>query len=815
MLVKIKKLFIFSCIIAISAFSIAQTTTLVSIGTDGKLTYKADAVGSVIPDYSGVGYKNSEKAIPVVPVVKTVTAVTGDNTNNVQTAINEVAAMPLQSNGFRGAILFKAGLYNIVSTITISASGIVLRGEGTSTEFKATGTVQYDLVRVSGGSVTINSSTQKKITDSFVPFGTKSVTVESGHTFVAGDWVYLRRTPNNAWISMLGMDKLADPKYPDVVNWVATDYIVDYERQILSVDGNKLYFDAPVMDIIDPLYANGYVMKISSSRITNVGIENMKMTSAYTTTWSSGTASVAHDENHGWNAIKISTAKDCWVKKVTAYYFGFGCVNIGSSASFVTVDSCAMYDPISKIEGGRRYSFNIDGQRNLVKNCTTRNGRHDFANGAQVPGPNVFYKCTASDQKADIGPHHRWATGTLFDNITGNGQLFVQDRDYQGTGHGWAGSQIMLWNCKAYRIIIQSPQSHHENWAIGCIAPTISNVGQWVTRDKGIVESPNVRITAIPSLFVAQLEERLKNLGETPTPPEVVVDSLNLAGNPSFEDDPTTFTVNESGYNVLRRTNNGFFDTVTQITNPTMAEPVNITPGMWIKKTMNTGYIKLRLSNDEKHTGNTGLHIFISANLNTPTNMTLWSNTVATQKLPKALDNSKKYIVSVWAKKDAAAGNVCDSLTLYMTDNTKRTLLSRTIKLEGDGSVWTKYETQFDIPAHVAANPTANFSEAYAGIGIFTKQTNQITEYAGLYIDDFSIKAEVETNTSTMRMDNHLAFVCNGRIAFATNENIPYTIFNINGNKVAQGIANNSNTITLAHGVYIVKIKNQTQKIVL
>ena len=207
--------------------------------------------------------------------------------------------------------------------------------------------------------------------------------------------------------------------------------------------------------------------------------------------------------------------------------------------------------------------------------------------------------------------------------------------------------------------------------------------------------------------------------------------------------------------------------------------------------------------------------MYISANLNTPTNMTVWYNTVASQKLPNELDNTKKYIVSVWAKKDAAAGNVCNSLTLYMTDNTKRTLLSKTINLEGDGSVWTKYETEFDIPAHVAENPTADFSVAYAGVGIFTTQTNQITDYSCLYIDDFSVKAEGVTNTASIRREDCLAFVSNGQIVFTTNENLPYSIFNISGRKVVEGMTVNTNSLAMPHGVYIVKIKNTTQKVIL
>ena len=129
----------------------SQTTTLVSIDSNGKLTYKPDSKGTVIPDFSGVGYQNSEKPIPVVPVIKIVTAVVGDNVANVQAAINEVAAMPLV-NGIRGAILFKAGTYEMSSTINVTASGIVLRGEGQTTIFKATGIVQYDLIHIVGAS---------------------------------------------------------------------------------------------------------------------------------------------------------------------------------------------------------------------------------------------------------------------------------------------------------------------------------------------------------------------------------------------------------------------------------------------------------------------------------------------------------------------------------------------------------------------------------------------------------------------------------------------------------------------------------------
>lgn len=496
-------LFIISTLLFVSNI-IAQTTTMVAVGSNGKLVYTADAKGNTVPDFSAVGYKNSEASIPIIPVVLTVNAVAGDNVANVQNAINTVAAMPLQSNGFRGAILFNAGTFGMSTSINVTASGIVLRGVGAATNFKATGTVQYDLLNIKGANGNTDiTSTQKQITNAYVPYGAKSVTVASGHTFQVGDSVHVRREPNAAWISILGMDTLTNID-PAAVNWTASSYKISYERKVISVVGNVLTFDAPLMDIIDPVYANGFVVKFTSARIQNCGVEYMTMTSTYTS---------STDENHGWNAILINNIMNAWVKKVDATSFGYACVNVSDGASFVTVDSCTMYDPISIITGSRRYCFNVDGQRNLVQNCTTRQGRHDFVEGSRTPGPNVFYNCTSTQEYNDMGPHHRWSTGTLYDNIVGGStsQLRVQNRLTLGSGHGWSGGQVMFWNCDVPDIVVQDIPTDETNWAIGCVG-NVSNVGEVYTGPIGVVESTGKHIAAIPSLFKAQLNDRFTDL---------------------------------------------------------------------------------------------------------------------------------------------------------------------------------------------------------------------------------------------------------------------------------------------------------------
>ena len=553
--------FLLILIVLLQGITNAQTSSLVSMGTNGNLIYTPDSRGNVIPDFSGVGFMNGDIPIFPIGVVLTVNPVAGDNLANVQNAINQVAAMPIDASGYRGTILFTAGTYNISNTITISASGIVLRGEGfngTGTNFIATKTAQHTLfnfVGTSGTSYNSTNSTRKAITDPYVAIGKKQITVASGHTFAVGDKVFVHRIPNDAWINLLGMNLLTNID-PLAVNWTASGYDMDSERKIEYINGNVITLDAPIMDIIDPVYSTGELVKFTDNRINKCGIENMRISSIYAS---------STDENHGWEAVAFDKIYNAWAKNLEVYYFGYSAVHINSDASFITVDNCKMYDPKSIIDGGRRYSFNVDGQRCLVQNCSTRNGRHDFVNGSRTCGPNVFYNCSATLQHSDIGPHHRWSTGILFDNLTGNGSMDVQNRLVMGSGHGWSGGQIMFWNCNANRMVIQDPPGDHINWAIGCICPDITGVGDATTEPLGVVQSSGTRIMAIPSLYLAQLNDRLARLLDNnqfqnsndgfsiKLSPNPVNSQVSILANQPFDKNCTITIVNSNGQIVIKQ----------------------------------------------------------------------------------------------------------------------------------------------------------------------------------------------------------------------------------------------------------------------
>ncbi|MES2418855.1 MAG: hypothetical protein V4541_11750 [Bacteroidota bacterium] len=497
-----KILLLSAAILLLVSFKSFIASKYVQVNKDGTLTYIPDAKGNVIPDFSRVGYHQGDKEIVNVPVVKTINAnENGDSQELLQNAINEVAKLPLDKNGFRGAILLKRGIYKIASTIQINSSGIVLRGEGeNATQLIATGKGQRSLLVFSGtGALKEVIGTRVKIEDQFVPVGSFSFNVANADHFKVGDNIIVFRPGTEQWIKDLQMDKIETR--PGTKQWQPKEYNLQFERRITKIEGHKITIDNPIVMEMEQKYGGGEVFKASfDGRIAEVGIENMRIESEY----ASDT-----DEDHGWIAVEFNKVQDAWVRNITVKYFGYAAVSIKSSAKQITVKDSKCLAAKSIITGGRRYSFNNDGQLNLFVNLESADARHDYVTGARTLGPNVFYNCKASRTHADIGPHHRWAVGTLFDNIETDGEINIQDRGNWGSGHGWAGVTQVLWNCKVKRAAVQNPWVSGQNYSFGTQGGKYD--GRLKGRPDGIWENQNQANVQPASLYLAQLQDRKKN----------------------------------------------------------------------------------------------------------------------------------------------------------------------------------------------------------------------------------------------------------------------------------------------------------------
>jgi hypothetical protein len=472
--------------------------------SNGKLSYTPDEKGNTIPDFSRVGYHQGDNEIPDIAVVKTISAsADGESQTIIQKAIDEVSAMPANSQGVRGAILLTKGTYKVPGVLNINKGGIVLRGEGSDkkgTVIIATGVGQRNLLNISGKGKRVEiAGTRTPITDAYVPVGTFSFKIENAGKFKVGDQIVIFRPGTDVWIHDLKMDQIVvRPNSTGTKQWEAKGYDLQYERTITKIEGNKIYLDIPVVMAMESRYGGGSIYKYTfDARIKEVGVENILFKSDYAS---------ETDEEHGWEAVDFDNAENCWARNITAQYFGYSCVFVGNGGKNITITDSKCMEAKSQITGGRRYSFNINGQMILVKNCISQDARHDFVTGARVCGPNVFLNCKASSTHADIGPHHRWATGTLFDNITTDGQINIQDRGYMGSGHGWSGANQVLWNCKVKSATVQKPWASATNWCIGLQGAKAA--GSFPGRLDGEWEGQNKTDLEPSSLYLAQLKAR-------------------------------------------------------------------------------------------------------------------------------------------------------------------------------------------------------------------------------------------------------------------------------------------------------------------
>ena len=489
-------------------------------GRDGGLVFAPDEKGNIIPDFSNAGYMGGGVKIPDVGVKATVWPAKGDDGARIQAAIDKVSRRKPDPNGFRGAVLLQKGKYEVAGSLYIKRGGVVLRGEGQGkdgTVLVATGESKRTLIEIGIAEPLRErkflrprrsptwrevTGTRRRIIDDYVPVGARSFHVESTEGLKVGHTVIVHRPSTKEWIQTLGMDRI--PPRRDgrrIKQWAPGKYDLLFDRVITQIKGNKITIDAPLVNAFQKEFGGGWIYRYTfPERIQQVGVENLRAVSVF---------KEQDDEDHAWTLISLDAVENGWVRQITGVHFAYSCVHVLKHAKWITVEDSACLDPISEIRGGRRYPFALRGQLTLVQRCRTRNGRHSFIMHARVPGPNVFLDCTANDEYNDSGPHHRWATGTLFDNVRVSrnrysrsraaGALRVENRLNKGSGHGWAGAQMVFWNSTADSITCENPPTA-QNWAIGCRANYKSGDCHWDSFGKPV--EPR-------SLYLKQLEERL------------------------------------------------------------------------------------------------------------------------------------------------------------------------------------------------------------------------------------------------------------------------------------------------------------------
>jgi hypothetical protein len=463
------------------------------VGKDGRMSYEADELGNRIPDFSYSGYKASEQAIPNVAVRVVVPAKEGDATLRIQAALDYVASLPPDKDGFRGVVLLGKGVHSIEGRLEINTSGVVLRGCGMGTEgtiLIATGLDRRTLISVAG----INDKKISKevlITDAYVPVNAFRFNVAGPSGLKVGDHVFVHRPSTSEWIYKLGCDQFGGQT--EYLGWKPGERDIYWDTEITKIDGSSINTKTPLTASLDAKYGGGDITTyLWPGRLYNVGIENLTLESAFD-------KSNVKDENHCWSAISMENVMDAWVRQVQFRHFAGSAVALFETVKQVTVEDCISAEPVSEIGGQRRNTFFTMGQQTLFLRCYAENGYHDFATGFCAAGPNAFVQCESVLPYSFSGSIDSWATGVLFDIVNIDGQaLSLVDLGQGGLGAGWCAANSMLWQCSASWIKCFNPPTAN-NFAYGTWGQFAGN-GIWIESNSQI--RPR-------SLFYAQLADRL------------------------------------------------------------------------------------------------------------------------------------------------------------------------------------------------------------------------------------------------------------------------------------------------------------------
>jgi hypothetical protein len=466
-----------------------------------RLFYTPDALGNRVPDFSYCGYKASAQPIPNVAVKIIVPLMKGDATARIQSALDYVAGLPQDANGFRGVVLLQKGNYEVFGQLSITVSGVVLRGNGMrpgGTTLTGTGTGRQAMINIMGKNTIQRDQHAISITDAYVPVNATSFNVDSSLILKEySNKIIIHRPSTKNWIAAIGTEIFGGGI--SALGWKPGDRDLFFDRTITKIEGTTITIDAPITTALDTTYGGASISFYQNDqRVTNAGVENIRLVSTYD-------KSNPKDEDHRWNGINIENAVDVWVRQAGFENFAGSAVSVLETSKRVTVEDCTSLHPVSEIGGQRRYTFLTAGQQTLFQRCYAERGYHDFATGYCAPGPNAFVQCESVLPYSFSGATDSWASGVLFDvvNVDGNALRFG-NRGQDANGAGWAAANSVLWNCSASRIDCYKPPTA-QNWAFGCWSQFAGD-GYWGESNNSI--SPR-------SLYYGQLAQRLnKNVDQ-------------------------------------------------------------------------------------------------------------------------------------------------------------------------------------------------------------------------------------------------------------------------------------------------------------
>jgi hypothetical protein len=435
-------------------------------------------------DFSAAGYRGGGVKLPSLAVAERLTPTPGDNTARIQAALDKAT----------GAVVLSAGDYEIAGTLSITRSGVVLRGEK-GASIRLTGK-PHSLLDIHGNGMWREEGPRVPILDPYVPSGATAFRVRAPAGFHPGDRVLVLHPVTPEWVHFMGMDRLA----PTSQSWqtaVSNDDVIRTDRIVDSVDGDRITLDVPLSDALDSHLAAASLVRYSfPGRISEVGVEGLRITTAFESVPDTGQQNVA---------LHIDAVEDGWVRDLEIHNTQNG-ILIGPASKRLTLTNVHITHSHSAAVAPT--DFALSGTQILLDRCQVKGeSSSPVVTQLDATGPLVILNFAADH--GGIAPKQGWSTGLLVDHsVFPGGTEPTPGVTFAGCSKAASPSEGLLgwavaWNVNSPFLLVQQPPGAL-NWCIGCI-------GQMVTRGNtpnGIVDSPGKPVDPA-SLYLHQLQDRL------------------------------------------------------------------------------------------------------------------------------------------------------------------------------------------------------------------------------------------------------------------------------------------------------------------
>ena len=413
--------------------------------------------GVFLHDFSWAGYRHGEPPpdsgeLEVFPVEGVATDGGEDATAAIQAAIDAASVAG-------GVVLLPTGTLRVDDLLTVSASGVVLRGQGSAQ-------TRLWFTRSSGmanrAHLTMRGTLQHGahlplIADA--PSRGHVVELEPDAPVEVGDTVALGWVITPAFIeqhAMTGIWQAFNDSWQPFMRRQVTGVTHEAARTVVELD-------VPLRS--DALLRDAASLRIETGHLREVGVEALAVANA--TDWE---AAWAHNQTH---AITLDGVVDAWVRDVASFPSpgapaeGPGAGDHLQSSGLmvrhahrVTVADSTLERAQNRGPGGNGYLFEVrQSSEVLFVDCAAAHGRHNFIQnwGFGATGVVWLRVHTAGGRSfpnrdsslATVGAsefHHSLATANLIDGAVIDDAWAAQNRKLYSTGAGHSATESVFWN---------------------------------------------------------------------------------------------------------------------------------------------------------------------------------------------------------------------------------------------------------------------------------------------------------------------------------------------------------------------------------